>query len=88
LEGIFGKKYEMRGHMLEVEMLTLDPKSFDNIQYFFTKFKDLLLQLKACEVDKSKEEKKMVLNILSKIGIEFFVFVSTFHYVIFASGAT
>jgi hypothetical protein len=47
----------MRGHMLEVELLTLDPKIFDNIQDFFTKFKDLLLQLKACRVDKLSEEK-------------------------------
>jgi hypothetical protein len=44
----------MRGHVLEVELLTLDPKSFEKIQYFFTKFKDLLSQLKACGVDKSK----------------------------------
>jgi hypothetical protein len=46
----------MRGHMMEVDLLTLDPKSFKNIQDFFTKFKDLLLQLKACGVDKSKED--------------------------------
>jgi hypothetical protein len=78
----------MRGHMLEVELLTLDPKRFDNIQYFFTKFKDLLSQLKACGVDKSKEEKQMVLTILSKIGPELSVFVSTFHTIRFASGAT
>jgi hypothetical protein len=78
----------MRGHMLEVELLTLDPKSFKNIQDFFTKFKDLLSQLKACGVDKSKEEKQMVLTILSKLGLEFFVFVSTFHTVRFTSGAT
>jgi hypothetical protein len=78
----------MRGHMLEVELLTLDPKSFDNIQDFFTKFKDLLSQLKACGVDKSKEEKQMVLTILSNLGPEFSVFVSTFHSVIFTSGAT
>jgi hypothetical protein len=56
--------------MLEVEFLTLDSKIFDNIQYFFTKFKDLLSQLKACGVDKSKEEKQMVLTILSKLGPE------------------
>jgi len=40
MEGIFGKKEEMRGYMIEVELLTLDPKTFDNIQYFFTKYKD------------------------------------------------
>jgi hypothetical protein len=78
----------MRGHMLEVDLLTLDPKFFENIQDFFTKFKDLLSQLKACGVDKSKEEKQMVLTILSNIGPKFFVFVSTFHTVIFSSGAT
>jgi hypothetical protein len=68
MEGIFGKHDEMRGHMLKVEFLTLDPKSFDNLQDLFTKFKDLLLQLKACGVDKYKEEKQMVLTILSKLG--------------------
>jgi hypothetical protein len=78
----------MRGHMLEVDQFTLDPKSFENIQDFFTKFKDLLSQLKACGVDKSKEEKQMFLTILSKIGLEFFVFLSTFHTVRFASRAT
>ena len=78
----------MRGHMLEVDILTLDPKIFENVQDFFTKFKNLLLQLKSCGVDKSKEEKKMVLTILSKIGPEFFLFISTFHSIIFASEST
>jgi hypothetical protein len=68
MEGLFGKQDEMRGHMLEVELLTLDPKTFDNLQDFFTKYKDLLWQLKACGVDKSKEEKQMVLTILYKLG--------------------
>jgi hypothetical protein len=88
LEGIFGKWDEMRGYMLEVEFFTLDPKIFSNIQDFFTKFKDLLSQIKACRVDKSKEEKQMVLTILSKIGIEFSMFMSAFHSVRFTSGAT
>jgi hypothetical protein len=66
----------------------LDPKSFNNIQDFFTKYKDLLSQLKACGVDKSKEEKQMVLKILSKVGPEFSVFVSTLHSVKFTFGAT
>jgi hypothetical protein len=78
----------MRGHMLEMEFLTLDPKSLENIQDFFTKFKDLLSQLKACRVDKSKEKKQMVLTILSKIGHEFFVFMSTFYSFRFTSRAT
>ena len=45
-------------------------------------------QLKAYGVDKSKEEKQMVLTILSKLGPEFSVFISTFDTIIFASGAT
>jgi hypothetical protein len=88
MEEIFGKQDKMRGHMLEMELLTLDPKIFDNLQDFFTKYKDLLSQLKAYGVDKSKEEKQMVLNILSKLGLEYSVFVSTFHSVRLASGAT
>jgi hypothetical protein len=78
----------MRGHMLKVQLLTLDPKTFDNIQDFFTKYKDLLSQLKACGVDKSKEEKQMVLTILSKLGPEYSLFVSTIHLVRFTSGCT
>jgi hypothetical protein len=31
LEGLFGKYDEMREHILKVGLLTLDPKSFDNI---------------------------------------------------------
>jgi len=57
LEGLFGKKDEMQGHMLEVEMNTLDPKSFDNIQDFFTKFKSLILILGECGIDKYTQEK-------------------------------
>jgi hypothetical protein len=78
----------MRGHILDVVLFILDPKIFDNIQDFFTKFKDLLSQLKACRVDKSAEEKQMVLTILSKLGPKFSVFVSTFHTVRFPSRST
>jgi hypothetical protein len=31
MEGLFGKKYEMRDHMLEVELISLDMKGFENI---------------------------------------------------------
>jgi hypothetical protein len=80
MEGIFGKKDKMRGgHMLEVELFTLDPKTFDNLQDVFTKYKDLLSQLKACGVDQFKEEKQLLLTILSKLGPEYSLFVSTFH---------
>jgi hypothetical protein len=88
LKALFGKQDEMRGHMIEVELRTMDPKIFENIQDFFTKFKDLLSQLKASGVDKLKEEKKMVLTIISKIGPEFSIFISTFHTIRFTSEAT
>jgi hypothetical protein len=88
MEGIFRKWDNMRGHMIKVELLTLDPKTFNNIQDFFTKYKDLLSRLKACGVDKSKEEKQMVLTILSKLGLEYSVFLSTFHSARFSSGST
>jgi hypothetical protein len=80
LEGLFGKQDEMRGHMLEVELNTLDPKSFDNIQDFFTKFKSLLLILGECGIDKSTQEKQLILTILAKLGPEYVVYVSNFHY--------
>ena len=54
LESLFGKKDEMSGHMLEVELTTLDPKSFDNIHDLFTKFKYFILSLAYCGIDKSK----------------------------------
>jgi hypothetical protein len=69
----------MRCHMIKVELNSLDPKSFDNIQDFFTKFKSLLLNLKGCGVHKSTQERKIVLSILAKLGPEYVVFVSTFH---------
>jgi hypothetical protein len=47
MKGLFGKQDEMRGQMLKVELLTLDPKTFDNLQDFFTRYKDLLSQHKA-----------------------------------------
>jgi hypothetical protein len=78
----------MRGHMLNIELNSLDPRNFDNIQDLFMKFKSLLLQLKACDVDKSMQEKQMILSILSKLGLEYAIFVSTFHIVRFTSGET
>jgi hypothetical protein len=79
LEGLFEKHDEMRGHMLEVELNTLDPKSFDNIQDFFTKFKSLILSLGECGIDNSTQEKLLILTILAKLGPEYVVYVSNFH---------
>jgi hypothetical protein len=70
----------MRGHMLEVELNTLDPKSFDNIQDLFTRFKSLLLSLDESGIDKFTQEKQLVLTILGKLGPKYTVYVSNFHY--------
>jgi hypothetical protein len=69
----------MRGHMLEVEFNTLDTKSFDNIQDFFTKIKYLILSLGECDIYKATQEKQLILTILSKLGPECVVYVSNFH---------
>eukprot|EP00253_Pinus_taeda_P026602 PITA_26602 len=59
----------MKGHLLEVELLSLDPGNYDRIQNFLTKYNDLLLQLKGCGIEKSKEESHQVLSIMSKARI-------------------
>jgi hypothetical protein len=66
--------------MLEVELNTLDPKSFDNIQDLFTKFKSLILSFGECGIDKSTQEKQIILTILAKVGPRYVVYVSNFHF--------
>ena len=46
IESLFGKQDELQGHILENELIALQPNSFKNIQQFFTKFKSLALQCK------------------------------------------
>ena len=87
LEELFGKQDEMQGHILENELNSLDPRNFENIQDFFTRYKALLVQLNGCGIDKSKQERQLILSILSKLGPEYAVFVSTFHTVRSATGA-
>ena len=65
--------------MLELELNTLDPKRFDNIQNFFTKFKSLILILGECGIDKCTQEKKLIITILANIGLEYVVYFSNFH---------
>ena len=86
VEELYGKQDEMKGHLLEVELLSLDPRNYDRIQDFFTKYNDLLLQLKGCGIDKSKEESRQVLSIMSRLKPEYSIFVSAFHSVRLAIG--
>jgi hypothetical protein len=69
----------MRGHMLEVELNTLDPNFFDNIHDFFTKFKYMILGFGECGIKKYTQEKQLIVTILAKLGPKYVVYVSNFH---------
>ena len=77
LESLFGKQDELSGHILENELIALQPSSFDTIQHFFSKHKALVLQCKQCGIERKHEQ--LMLSILRKLGSNIFVFVSTFH---------
>ena len=66
----------MRGHQINNELISLSPSSFESLQIYFSKFKALVFQLKQCGIEK---EEKLVLAILSKLGPNYSVFLSTFH---------
>ena len=66
----------MRGHKIKNELISLIPSSFKSLQLYFSKFKALVLHLKQCGIEK---EEKLVLAILLKLGLEYSMFVSTFH---------
>lgn len=77
LRSLFGKQDELRGYILENELVSLQPSNFESIQDFFSKFQNLVLHCKQCGITKSDEQ--LILSILSKLGSQFSVFVSTFH---------
>ena len=77
LVDIFGKIYEMRGHQIENELISLSPNSFESLQLYFSKFKALVLQLKQCGI--KKKEEKLVLATLLNLGLDYSVFFLTFH---------
>ena len=78
LESLFGKTGEMRGHQLENQLISLIPTYFETIQNLFTKFKSLVLQHRnPCGIEKKYEQ--LILSILSSLGPEYSMFVSTFH---------
>lgn len=77
IETLFGTQDSMTGHMLENELISLSPGNFNTIQDFFTKLKSLRLQLKQCGIEKKDEQ--LILSILSKLTLEYSVFVSTLY---------
>ena len=86
LSTLFGTHDEMMGQQLEVELMKLRQSDFDFIQEFFTKFKSVLLQLKMCQIN--KDNSQMVLSNLSKLGLDYNIFVSTFYSTRLALGAS
>jgi hypothetical protein len=76
LEGLFGKQDAMRVHQLENELKSLSPIHFNKLKELFTNFKSHLVELNTCGVN--KKEDRIILSILSKLGPEYFVFVSSF----------
>ena len=56
LKALFWKNDEMRGHQLENELITLSRAHYETIQYFFTKFNSLALQLKECGIEKKGDQ--------------------------------
>ena len=66
----------MRVHELENNLITLNPSNFDSLKEFFTKFKNLIYQLKQCKVE--KDEDHLILSILTKLNTDCSIFVSTF----------
>ena len=67
----------MKGHQIENELISLSPSSFESLQLYFSNFKALVLQLKQCAIE--NKEDKIVLAIISKLGIDYSVFFFTFH---------
>ena len=43
LEQIFGNTYDMRGHQIKNELISLNPSRFESLQLYFTKVKSLVL---------------------------------------------
>ena len=74
---LYGNQDDLRVYQLENELMSLQPSNFKTLNDFFTKFKHIFLLLKQCKVE--KEDDKLILAILSKLGFDYSVFVSTFH---------
>ena len=76
METLYGKQDYFRVYQLENELMFLQPSNFETLNDFFTKFKHIVLLLKQCKVE--KEDDQLILTILSKLGADYLVFVSTF----------
>ena len=55
LGDLFGKQDDLRGCILENELVYLHPCGFDTIEKLFTKFKSLVLQYRQCGIERKDE---------------------------------
>ena len=76
IESLLGKQDEIRMHIIENEVIYLEPNNLESVQQLFSKFKYLVMQCKQGGIEKNDEQ--LVFSIMSKFGSKFFVFVSTF----------
>ena len=76
MESLYRKHDDLRVYQLENELMSLQPSNFETLNDFFTKFKHTILLLKQCKVE--KEDDQLILTILSKLGADYSIFVSTF----------
>ena len=76
LETLYGKQDDLRVYQLKNELMSLHPSNFKTLNDFFTKFKQTILLLKQCKMEKADDQ--LILTILSKLGVDYSVFVSTF----------
>ena len=67
----------MRVYQLENKLMSLQPSNLETLNDFFINFKHIVLLLKQCKVE--KEDDQLILAILSNLGANYLVFVSTFH---------
>ena len=75
LESLYRKHDDLRVYQLENELMSLQPSNFETLNDLFTKLKHIVLLLKQCNVE---EDGQLILAILSKLGADYSVFVSTF----------
>jgi hypothetical protein len=77
LESVFCKHNIIRAHQLKNQILTLSPNDFSCIEDYLSKFKTLRILCEECTI--KLEEEHCIYIILSKLGSEYFVFVSIFY---------
>ena len=76
LDTLYGKEDDLRVYQLENELMSLQPSNFETLNDFFTNFKHIVLLLNQCKVE--KEDYQLIVSILSKLGVDYSVFFSTF----------